>query len=174
MWANVYAGEHYIKIRPYPWAGLRPPCVLWGPFSCRHAPGHSTILSECDSEIFCPAGIYPKTWKKGSAIVFSHLFSDVDIFECKVSWGVVWHLQSSYHRGACVCLLFLFFKQMFCVCAQWTSASDSCDPMKCSPPDFSVHGISQQEYWSGLPFPPPGDLPTRRSNQSTLPPVTKN
>ena len=22
-----------------------------------------------------------------------------------------------------------------------------------------VHGISQQEYWSGLPFPPPGDLP---------------
>ena len=32
---------------------------------------------------------------------------------------------------------------MFCVCAQWTSASDSCDPMNCSPPDFSVHGISQ-------------------------------
>ena len=23
----------------------------------------------------------------------------------------------------------------------------------------SVHGISRQEYWSGLPFPPPGDLP---------------
>ena len=23
----------------------------------------------------------------------------------------------------------------------------------------SVYGISQQEYWSGLPFPPPGDLP---------------
>ena len=21
-------------------------------------------------------------------------------------------------------------------------------------------GISRQEYWSGLPFPPPGDLPT--------------
>ena len=26
-------------------------------------------------------------------------------------------------------------------------------------PASSVHGISQQEYWSGLPFPPPGDLP---------------
>ena len=25
-------------------------------------------------------------------------------------------------------------------------------------PDSSVHGILQQE-WSGLPFPPPGDLP---------------
>ena len=23
----------------------------------------------------------------------------------------------------------------------------------------SVHGVSQQEYWSGLPFPSPGDLP---------------
>ena len=26
-------------------------------------------------------------------------------------------------------------------------------------PGFSVHGILQAEYWSGLPFPPPGDLP---------------
>ena len=27
-----------------------------------------------------------------------------------------------------------------------------------SPPGFSVHGFSRQEYWSGLPFPSPGDL----------------
>ena len=26
-------------------------------------------------------------------------------------------------------------------------------------PGSSVHGISQQEYWSGLPFPSSGDLP---------------
>ena len=26
-------------------------------------------------------------------------------------------------------------------------------------PDSSVHGTSRQEYWSGLPFPPAGDLP---------------
>ena len=32
------------------------------------------------------------------------------------------------------------------------------DPMDCSPPDSSVHGISRQEYWHGLPFPPLGDL----------------
>ena len=31
--------------------------------------------------------------------------------------------------------------------------------MDCSLPDSSVNGISQEEYWSGLPFPPPGDLP---------------
>ena len=34
-----------------------------------------------------------------------------------------------------------------------------CDPMNYSPPDSSVHGIFQQEYWSSLPFPPSGDLP---------------
>ena len=34
-----------------------------------------------------------------------------------------------------------------------------CDPMNHSPPGSSVHGISRQEYWSGLSCPPPGDLP---------------
>ena len=32
-----------------------------------------------------------------------------------------------------------------------------CEPMDCSPPGSSVHGISQAKYWSGLPF--LGDLP---------------
>ena len=31
--------------------------------------------------------------------------------------------------------------------------------MDCSPPGSSVHGIFWQEYWSGLLFPSPGDLP---------------
>ena len=34
-----------------------------------------------------------------------------------------------------------------------------CDPMDCSLPGSSVHGIFQQQYWSALPFPSPGDLP---------------
>ena len=34
-----------------------------------------------------------------------------------------------------------------------------CDPMDYNPPDSPVHGIFQQEYWSGLPFSSPGDLP---------------
>ena len=40
-----------------------------------------------------------------------------------------------------------------------SAVSDSCDPMDHSPPGSSVHGISQEDYWSGLPFPSPGDLP---------------
>ena len=44
----------------------------------------------------------------------------------------------------------------FCVCAQWLSLSLTLfDPVDCSPPvEFS-----RQEFWSGLPFPSPGDLP---------------
>ena len=28
-----------------------------------------------------------------------------------------------------------------------------------SPPGSSLHGVSRQDYWSGLPCSPPGDLP---------------
>ena len=31
--------------------------------------------------------------------------------------------------------------------------------MDYNPPGTTVHGISQQQYWSGLLFPSPGDLP---------------
>ena len=42
-----------------------------------------------------------------------------------------------------------------CVCAKLLQSCPTlCDPMDCSPPGSSV-----QEYWSGLPCPPPGDLP---------------
>ena len=34
-----------------------------------------------------------------------------------------------------------------------------CDPMDCSPQAPLSMGSSRKEHWSGLPFPPPGDLP---------------
>ena len=34
-----------------------------------------------------------------------------------------------------------------------------CNPLDCSLAGYSLHGISRQEYWRGLPFPFPGDLP---------------
>ena len=37
-----------------------------------------------------------------------------------------------------------------------------------SPPGCSVHGILQAGYWSGLPFPPPGDLPDPGIKPSSL------
>ena len=36
-----------------------------------------------------------------------------------------------------------------CVCAVTQSCLTLCDPIDCNPPGSSVHGISQQEYWSG-------------------------
>ena len=40
--------------------------------------------------------------------------------------------------------------------AQWYPSL--CNPISCNLPGSSVLGILQQEYWSGLPFPSPGDL----------------
>ena len=46
---------------------------------------------------------------------------------------------------------------------QFTSVTQSCPtlryPMDCSLPGSSVHETLQAKYWSGLPCPPPGDLP---------------
>ena len=50
----------------------------------------------------------------------------------------------------CVCV---------CVCVCAGSCPTLCNPMGCSPPGSSLHAISQQEHWSGLPCPSPGDLP---------------
>ena len=37
--------------------------------------------------------------------------------------------------------------------------STLCNPMTCTPPGPLCMGFSRQEYWSGFPCPPPGDLP---------------
>ena len=34
-----------------------------------------------------------------------------------------------------------------------------CNSVDCSLPGSSVLGVSRQKYWSGLPYPTPGDLP---------------
>ena len=43
------------------------------------------------------------------------------------------------------------------LCAQ--SCPALCDPTDCSPPGPLSTGLSRQERWSGLPGPPPGELP---------------
>ena len=64
----------------------------------------------------------------------------------------------------CVCV---------CVCMYAQLHLTLCNPMNCSLPGSSIHGISRQKYWSGLPFPTPGDLPdpgfkTKSSASPTL------
>ena len=38
-----------------------------------------------------------------------------------------------------------------------------CELTDGSPPGSSVMGFPRQEYWSGVPFPTPGDLPDPRT-----------
>ena len=62
----------------------------------------------------------------------------------------------SFHNHVYMCILLLLFLlshiQLFC------------NPMDCSPPDSSVHGISQQEYWRGCHFLLQGIFFTQGSN----------
>ena len=44
------------------------------------------------------------------------------------------------------------------VCSVAQLCQTLCDP-QAPLPGSSVHGILRQEYWSGLPCPPPGNLP---------------
>ena len=44
-----------------------------------------------------------------------------------------------------------------------------CNPMDCSLPGSSAHRIfSRQEYWNGLPFPTPGDVPDPEIEPASL------
>ena len=79
---------------------------------------------------------------------------DLYVFSKLIKFYYILHLQSPLH------LLFPFYLSV-----QFSSVAQLCptlcDPMDCSLPGSSVHGILQQEYWSGVPFPSPGDLPDR-------------
>ena len=57
--------------------------------------------------------------------------------------------------------------------AHWTRLSHFsrvrlCDPLGCSLPAPLAMGFSRQECWSGVLFPPPGDLPDQGANLSRL------
>ena len=43
-----------------------------------------------------------------------------------------------------------------------------CNPMDCSRQASLSMGFSRQEYWSGLPCPPPGDVPDPGSKPVSL------
>ena len=62
-----------------------------------------------------------------------------------------------------------FLRKILFVHAQ--SCPTLCDPTDCSPPGSSVHGISQEDSWSGLPSPIPGDHLNQGLNPSFLGPL---
>ena len=68
---------------------------------------------------------------------------------CTWRWG--------FYRGLCVCMR----------PCHWCM-SDSVIPQTVVHQAPLSKGFTKQEYWSGLPFPTPGDLPTQGSNSGLL------
>ena len=54
-------------------------------------------------------------------------------------------------------------EQSMCVHACAQSRTTFCNPVDRRPPGSTVHGISRQDYWSGVPFPSPQNFPNPAS-----------
>ena len=69
-------------------------------------------------------------------------------------------------------VVWIIYNNQLCDLTQYVRAESCltlCDPMDCSPQDFSLSiGFPRQEYCSGLPFPSPEDLPDPGSNRRLL------
>ena len=66
-----------------------------------------------------------------------------------------WEAKSGMHQESSIELYTL----LCCAVLSHVSRVRLCDPMDCSLPGSSVHGILLARNWSGLPFPSPEDLP---------------
>ena len=64
-----------------------------------------------------------------------------------------WRLHESIAKAVCT----IFLHGCGCVCAQLCPIL--CDPMDCSLPGSSAHGILQARYWLLFPIPIPRDIP---------------
>ena len=58
-----------------------------------------------------------------------------------------------------------------CVCSVTWSCLTLCDPVDCSLSSSSAVEYFREEYWSGFPFPPPGDLPNPGTEPKSLSPA---
>ena len=84
--------------------------------------------------------------------------------EIRVSWWDAEITFTEVTRGNRKCETFL---RKYVVAMVWLLSCVQlfCGSMDCSSPGSSIHGISRQEYWSGLPFPSPGNAISRPMNQ---------
>ena len=75
----------------------------------------------------------------------------------RVWWGAEgWTAEHGGVWGAIKILCDTIMMDVLCLVAQ--SCPTLCDPVGSPPAPLSM-GFSRQDYWSGLPYSPPGDLP---------------
>ena len=94
----------------------------------------------------------------------SLILLDSNIFEDKaIDWNQreerssLWDFSSHSCGDFLLLEVIYIFRQVKMLVAQ--SCLTLCDPTDCSHPSPLSTGFPRQEYWSGLPFPSPGDLP---------------
>ena len=114
-------------------------------------------------------------WSCNYALVWIGKASYIELISlslqiCWLSWKIITHrvIIEANSRKLCRRILdvndnspinSLSFSDL-CVCVLVAQSRPKfCDPRDCSLPGSSVHEFSRQEYWSGKPFPSPGDLP---------------
>ena len=123
--------------------------------------------------------------------IFFFSVSLISLKTCSLTYSLSWrfslndlkiHLLSTYHGTVEWCLMVYFSSRIFHViyvpdifwnmhsmhAKSLQSCLTLCDPMDFSPPGSSVLGFSRQEYWSGMPCPPPGDLPNSGIETTSL------
>ena len=127
------------------------PCILllasisWSPSPPAPNPSQHQSLFQCHSVTSDPWLFPPGSY----SIISSEMFStSPNKNVVAISWEPT-SVPYTHHT--------YWWSGLSTSCRRWVM-SDSCDPMDCNPPGSSVTGFSRQEYWSGLPFPSPGNL----------------
>ena len=121
-----------------------------------HAPSasgrrHSPACSQQSLSLLSPPRLHPHEMPSASVSLLGTLVPSEQRGE--ISETIAWNSKMEDLRNSGVCVH---------VCAHTHththSVTQSCLTLW-NPPGSYVHGIFQQEYWSRLPLPPPGDLP---------------
>ena len=112
------------------------------------------------------------------ALLILHFFSPFPILFLEYSFYSIvlfrdyMHCQSIDSSHLWLVILEHLIKYLIycCCCSVTRSCLTLCDPVDYSLPGSSIHmGLLRQEYWSGLPFPSPEDLPDPGIEPAFLP-----
>ena len=122
---------------------------------------HETIFSYCHKTSFMSShGCWWHTPLKKKYVLFgiSCGTNETQLFDfCSCSSSVYFFPQWIWRGGTLLLLLLSCFSRVWVFATPWTVACQAPLPL----------GFSRQEYWSGLPFASPEDLPHPRIKPST-------
>ena len=125
---------------------LLPSTISWS--LLKFISNESVMLS--NDLIFCPP-LFPLSLFSPSIRVFSKEST------LHIRWPKYWGFSFSISPSNGLMNGSFMVKLIMCWCV--LSNVQLCNSSDCSPAASSVLGISRQEYWNGLPFPPSEDLP---------------